>query len=133
MYTHPADERLLTELDFVRLSKLNGGQLPASLADELSAADVVPSREVAPDIVTMCSQVDLLFKATGHRQVLTLSYPADAAPAQGHVSVLSPLGSAWLGLRAGGLARWRMPGGAQSEAEVVAVLFQPEAAGDYTT
>jgi regulator of nucleoside diphosphate kinase len=126
-------ERWLTELDFVRLSRLNGGQLPASLADDLSAADVVPSREVAPDIVTMCSQVDLRFQATGQRQVLTLSYPVDAAPALGRVSVLSPVGSALLGLRVGDLARWCTPDGAQSEAEVVAVLFQPEAAGDYTT
>lgn len=133
MYTHPAGERWLTELDFVRLSRLNGGQLPASLAESLSAADVVPSRAVAPDIVTMCSQVDLRFQATGQRQVLTLSYPADAAPALGRISVLSPLGSALLGLRVGDLACWCMPGGSQSEAEVVAVLFQPEAAGDYIT
>lgn len=133
MYTHPAGERWLTELDFVRLSRLNRGQLPASLAESMSVADVVPSREVAHDIVTMCSQVDLRFQATGQRQVLTLSYPVDAAPALGRVSVLSPVGSALLGLRVGGLARWCTPDGAQSEAEVVAVLFQPEAAGDYTT
>lgn len=133
MHNHPASERWLTELDFARLSRLNGGQLPAPLADDLSVADVVPSREVPPDVVTMGSQVDLRMKATGLRQVLTLSYPTDAEPAAGRISVLSPLGSALLGLRVGDMARWCMPGGAQSEAEVVAVLFQPEAAGDYIT
>ncbi|RYG55409.1 MAG: transcription elongation factor GreAB, partial [Alphaproteobacteria bacterium] len=40
-------ERTLTELDFSRLAKLFGGQLPPHLAELLSGTEVVPSRDVS--------------------------------------------------------------------------------------
>jgi len=33
----------------------------------------------------------------------------------------------------GDVARWALPDGTQRAAEIRAVLFQPEASGDYTT
>jgi regulator of nucleoside diphosphate kinase len=129
MVTRPAVERELTELDFVRLRSLYGQPLP----EELGAAHLVPSREIAPDIVTMYSQVDVAYIDSGQRQKLTLCYPRDAEPALGFVSVLSPIGAALLGLRVGDIAHWQLPHGEERRAEVVAILFQPEASGDYTT
>jgi regulator of nucleoside diphosphate kinase len=123
-------ERTLTELDFVRLEKLAGPQPPA-LAALLDAADVLPAREVPADIVTMNSQVEVEDPATQQRQKITLCYPGDAQPGAGFVSVLSPIGIGLLGTKAGTLARWHMPNGADGAARVVAVLFQPEASGDY--
>lgn len=126
-------ERLLTELDFTRLNNLRGGQLPPELADTLDALDLVPSREVPANVVTMYSQVILEDVASGKRQKLTLCYPADAEPHLGFISVLSPVGASLLGQRVGAIARWRTPNGDACEAEVVELLFQPEASGDYTT
>ncbi|QNK66936.1 GreA/GreB family elongation factor [Variovorax sp. PAMC26660] len=126
-------ERTLTELDAARLNKLNGSQLPPVLADLLDLAEVLPSREVPADIVTMYSQVQIEDPATHQTQKITLCYPADAEPASGFISVLSPVGIGLLGVKAGTLARWQMPNGAQGAARVVAILFQPEASGDYTT
>jgi regulator of nucleoside diphosphate kinase len=37
-----------------------------------------------------------------------------------------------LGLHVGATARWVAPGGEAGAAEIVALLFQPEASGDYT-
>ena len=119
-------ERLLTDLDHVRLSKLMGRQSPPALEELLEATDVVSPRDVPPDVVTMYTQLEVADAATGRRQKLTLCYPADAEPATGFVSVLSPVGLGLIGTRVGTLARWRMPGGEQ-------ILFQPEASGDYTT
>ena len=127
MQTHSTGERQLTELDHARLSRLMAGLLP----DALDAAHLVPSREIAPDIVTLYSQVEIAPGAAGPRQKLTLCYPADAEPARGFISVLSPLGLALLGLRVGDLAHWRSPHGEERCATVVAILFQPEASGDY--
>ena len=124
-------ERTLTELDFARLAKLKDGH--ALLAQLLDATEVIPSREVPADIVTMYSQLELVDLQTRRRQKLTLCYPRDAEPAAGFISVLSPVGLGLLGLRAGSVAKWRTPGGEENEAEVSAVLFQPEASGDYTT
>ncbi|MGJ7524340.1 GreA/GreB family elongation factor [Variovorax sp. GB1P17] len=126
-------ERTLTELDVARLNKLNGSQLPPVLADLLDLAEVLPSREVPADIVTMYSQIEIEDPATHQTQKITLCYPADAEPASGFISVLSPVGIGLLGVKAGTLARWQMPNGAQGAARVVAILFQPEASGDYTT
>lgn len=126
-------ERTLTELDFVRLEKLTAQALPAALAELLDAADVLPSREMPADIVTMNSQVEVEDPSTRERQKITVCYPGDAQPGAGFVSVLSPVGIGLLGVKSGTLAKWDMPNGAQGAVRVVAVLFQPEASGDYAT
>lgn len=126
-------ERLLTELDHSRLNNLRGGLLPPELADALDSLDLVPSREVPSDVVTMYSQVVLEERGSGKRQKLTLCYPADAEPHMGFISVLSPVGTSLLGQRVGAIARWHTPNGDMCEAEIAALLFQPEASGDYTT
>lgn len=94
-------------------------------------ADIVPSRQIPPDVVTMYSQVLLLDLTTGQRSKLTVCYPQDAEPAAGFVSVLSPVGAGLLGRKLGSVFRWRMPTGEERAAQVLEVLFQPEASGDY--
>lgn len=123
-------ERLLTELDYARLTALardHGG----AMAEALDAASVVPGRAVPPDIVTMYSQVALADCASGRRWTLTVCYPADAEPSAGFVSVLSPVGSSLLGRRVGETVRWPLPDGTEGAARVLDILFQPEASGDY--
>ena len=46
--------------------------------------------------------------------------------------MLSPVGRALLGLRVGETTQWSTPDGRSHAAEIVALLFQPEASGDYT-
>lgn len=131
MHTALRGERTLTELDFSRLRKLASGNLTPELADLLSAADVLRSRDVPADTVTMHSQVELQDLHTRRRQKLTICYPDDAEPSAGFISVLSPVGQSLLGLQVGAVARWQTPSGEEGAAEVVAILFQPEASGDY--
>ncbi len=134
-----ARERVLTELDHVRLATLSGRdsgtRLPKSLGIEalLDDARVVPSRRVTPDIVTMYSQVLLRIVDDGVKRKLTLCYPQDAEPQFGFVSVLSPIGLSLLGQTVGATLRWECPDGSERMAEVDTILFQPEASGDYTT
>jgi regulator of nucleoside diphosphate kinase len=134
-----ARERVLTELDHVRLATLSSrgpkGRLPSSRGIDavLDDARVVPSRRVASDIVTMYSQVLLHFVDDGVKRKLTLCYPEDAEPQFGFVSVLSPIGLSLLGQRVGAAVRWESPDGSRRMADVEAILFQPEASGDYTT
>lgn len=132
-------ERTLTDLDHTRLVKLTGQKRngPAesdadSIESALDMARLVPSRAVSPDIVTMYSQVLLEDCATGRRFRMTLCYPSDAEPAAGFVSVMSPVGASVLGLHVGATARWVTPNGDAGAADVIALLFQPEASGDYT-
>ena len=132
-----AIERTLTELDYFRLSHLmrsdvHSGRDTSFIEGIVESARVVPSRATPPDIVTMYSQVLLAFPG-GRQKKLTVCYPEEAEPSKGFVSVLSPAGSSLLGLRVGELARWRTPTGEEGTAELLAILFQPEASGDYTT
>ena len=134
-----ARERVLTELDHVRLATLASRrtktlQTPSmDIDDLLDDAHVVPSRRVGSDVVTMYSQVLLRFADGGVGRKLTLCYPEDAEPQAGFVSVLSPVGLALLGQRVGATVSWESPDGSRRKAEVNAILFQPEASGDYTT
>jgi len=127
-------ERTLTELDHARLTKLLD-QSPHHPVLEalLESTDVIRSREVPPDIVTMYSQLTLVDTRSGEQRKLTLCYPQDADPASGFVSVLSPVGISLIGLRLGATASWTLPGGAEGSARVAEILFQPEASGDYTS
>ncbi|MES2838652.1 MAG: GreA/GreB family elongation factor [Pseudomonadota bacterium] len=133
MHKNPAGERLLTEIDYARLNKLHAAQLPPELIETLDSLDLVSSREIPPDVVTMYSQVMVEDLESRQRQKLTLCYPADAEPHLGFISVLSPVGASLLGQRVGAIARWHTPNGDACAAEIVVLLFQPEASGDYTT
>ncbi|HEY0885033.1 MAG TPA: GreA/GreB family elongation factor [Ramlibacter sp.] len=125
--------RQLTALDFARLRKVASSGSQPALDELLDEADVIDSRQVAPDIVTMYAQVEVEDLGARGRQTLVVCYPADAEPARGYISVLSPVGLALLGLPVGAVARWQAPGGGEQAAKVAAILFQPEASGDYVT
>ena len=131
--TFPSSLRLLSELDHARIRKLLPQQgVPGPLAELLSEADLVPPREVPAHVATMHSRLRLLDLATHEPRELTLCYPADADPARGFVSVLSPAGTSLLGLSVGEEARWQTPDGRQHALRLLEILFQPEASGHYT-
>lgn len=132
--------RQLSWLDHVRLSTLvrtprAGLRLPprtADLAEDvLDLAEQVDPRLIPPHVVTMCSRVRLV--AAGRPMEVTLSYPRDASLDEGRISVFSPLGLSLLGAELGEDIAWTGPDGETHAAKVAAILFQPEAAGDFTT
>ena len=68
---------------------------------------------------------------TGEELTRTLVYPAQMTDSSSLLSVLAPVGAALLGLRTGDTIHWDLPGGASAHLEVLELLDQPEAAGDY--
>ena len=134
-----AFERTLTELDHVRLTNLVQRQKRAGAVASptqqvehvLDSADIVPGRELPPDVVTMYSRVLLKNLQEGTSSELTLCYPSDADAGAGFVSVLSPVGWSLLGQKVGATVRWPTPSGGERAAEIVRVLFQPESSGEY--
>lgn len=126
-------ERILTELDHVRLGKLLDAKAHPSLEALLDCAELTQSREVPADIVTMYSRITIVDTQTGQRDQMTLCYPPDADPAKGFLSVMSPVGMSLIGLRLGAVAQWKTPGGEARSARVEEILYQPEASGEYTT
>jgi regulator of nucleoside diphosphate kinase len=133
-------ERTLTEIDHRRLTRLMARAkadprlLPflEGLEELLAYSDLVEPARVPPDVVTMYSRVLLADTAGAEPGKFSVCYPEDAEPAQGFISVLSPLGTSLLGSRVGELVHWRGPHGLAQSARVATMLFQPEASGDYT-
>jgi regulator of nucleoside diphosphate kinase len=130
METALNDTRTLGELDRTRLARLirdlDVSDDPHGVAHTLYSAELLPPHRIPADIVTMGSRVLIEDLETGRRHVLTLCYPADADPARGLVSVLSPVGAGLLGRRVGTVASWRRPNGDERMAEVIRLVFQPE-------
>lgn len=133
MQTHRIEERKLTELDFTRLNKLVSTAATPHLDEMLGDAEVVPSRAIPANVVTMYAKFIVRDIQLQRTQTFVLCYPPDAEPAAGFISVLSPAGMALLGLPVGALATWAGPNGEENGGRIEEILFQPEASGDYVT
>ncbi|WP_375766648.1 nucleoside diphosphate kinase regulator [Archangium gephyra] len=129
---------LVTETDLDRLQRLielhgdgRNAELVEMLEQELARAEVTSAQEVPPDVVTMNSTVVFEDEETGAHRRVTLCYPQDARSDEGRISVIAPIGSALLGLSVGQSIQWPVPGGRTRTLRIVAVPYQPEAAGDF--
>ncbi len=128
---------MMTEKDRVKLQKMisdillteiDGTEHVRALDDEMSRAVFLPSGEIPSDVITMRSRVRLSF-GDGEDEEYTLVYPDEADLSENRISVLSPVGTAILGYRAGDVISWDVPDGSIA-IRVKSVVYQPEAAGD---
>ena len=128
----------VTKLDYVRLRHLiqtlrDNKHVDAVylryLGLELQKAHKIDSMLITPDFVTMNSVMNVVFLDSGLSMELRLVYPQDASFPKGLISVLSPLGCALLGYRAGDVVTFRAPKGEQ-KVIIEKVIYQPEANGE---
>ncbi|MCR6673516.1 nucleoside diphosphate kinase regulator [Devosia ginsengisoli] len=77
-----------------------------NLLYELERARVLDANSVPADIVRMGSTVRYRTDA-GQEPQVTVVYPVDADIAEGRISVLTPVGTALIGLRVGQSITWR--------------------------
>ena len=130
-------EIVISRLDSERLESLLDGlsskqqQAAEALRDELQRANIVEPEEMPPGVITMNSTARCVDDANGKEYHFTLVYPSDAKFEANRVSVLSPVGSAMLGLSEGQSIDWALPSGRTLRLRVVQVTYQPEAAGVY--
>jgi regulator of nucleoside diphosphate kinase len=129
----------ITQVDKERLEKLitkekefnpSSREYLKDLGQELEQANVVASKDIPNDVVTMNSKVMLIDIEADEEMTYTLVYPEDADLSQDKISVLAPIGTAILGYRVGDTVNWKVPNGVV-ELKVEAILYQPEAAGDF--
>ena len=132
--------RVITELDAARIRDL-GARLPergrglaplTGLIDMVEReADIVPGTRIDPDVVTVNSTVSFRDGPDGPVHRVTVVYPNDMSIGMRRISVLSPVGAALLGQRAGRTAVVELPDGTQRELHVLEVHYQPEASGHF--
>ena len=123
-------ERLVDHIALARSSWITYGPYLDTFRAELRGARAVPPSDVPRDVITMNSRFALMHLRTGEAVSYTLVYAEAGAVGDGKVSVLSPMGMALLGARAGDVVRWNEESG-PAAAEVLRLLYQPEAAGHH--
>ena len=124
---------VLTAEDYQRLSTLAQAarrrmpDLAEELADEIERAGVLAKGQHPRDIVCMNSEVTFRDEKTGRVQSVTLVYPEHADISQGRISVLTPVGTALIGLQIGHAMTWEPPNGEVRQLTVLSVR-EPRAA-----
>lgn len=117
----------LSAEDYERLSALANAvrtRMPeraAELANEIARADVLAAGLHPEDVVCMNSQVEFRDNSTGAARKVTLVYPQDADISHGRISVLTPVGTALIGLHTGDSITWETPAGETRQLTVLAV------------
>ncbi|VWD62069.1 elongation factor GreAB [Burkholderia lata] len=124
----------LTELDVARLEKHadHNPRFQTMLDTLLERADIVQPDAIKANVVTMNSQITLLDEATQEQATWTIVYPDAANLELGRLNVFSPVGMALLGTQRGQMVKVMQPSGAEKQMKVAAIVFQPEANGEYT-
>ncbi|HEY0918247.1 nucleoside diphosphate kinase regulator [Devosia sp.] len=102
---------------------LGGGQLSDAaddLLEEIERARVVPENKLPPEIVRMGSTVTYR-PDNGEERTVTLVYPAEADISANRISVLTPIGTALIGLAKGQSITWTARNGLKHVLSVTAV------------
>ena len=123
---------IVTTADIERLESLIDLMPPlsattAGLLEELQRAEVVEPHEIPRDVVTMDSTVRFTITPGKEEFCRRLVYPREVVDST-TISVLSPVGSALLGLSVGSSIEWLGPTGERLVIGIVDVVSQPESA-----
>jgi regulator of nucleoside diphosphate kinase len=120
----------ISQSEYERLSGLANAvatrnpQAADELLAELERATMVADEKITAGTIRMGSTVT--FKPdVGEPKKVTLVFPADANIAEGKVSILTPIGTALIGLSAGQSIMWTARDGRQHELSVLDVS-EPE-------
>ncbi|MHC3011662.1 nucleoside diphosphate kinase regulator [Klebsiella pasteurii] len=128
---------IINELDAERIDRLleqpafANSPVADALNDELDRAQMLAPEAMPHDVVSMNSQVRFRDLTTGEERIRTLVFSAQVTDSATQLSVMAPVGAALLGLKVGSAIHWELPGGTSTHLEVLELLYQPEAAGDF--
>lgn len=92
------------------------------LTDELSRAHVIRPGGRTAHVVQIGSHVTYRDERSGQMREVRLAYPGDFSGECGRISVMTPIGTALLGLAAGQSISYPVPDGSISELTVLAVV-----------
>ncbi len=96
-----------------------------ALIATLGAARIFEPDRMPADVVQMGSDVTYVECANDKRRTVTVVYPAQAEAGAGRVSVLSPVGRALIGRRAGSDTEVLLPNGHAISLRIEEVTFPP--------
>ncbi len=98
------------------------------LLDELSRAKIVPADKLPKNVVSIGNRVTYRDEISGAEKTVTLVYPEQADIDRGHISVMTPIGVALLGLSEGAVFHWDALDGRRHGLTVLSVVPREPAA-----
>lgn len=126
--TEPDAERLTIIVQSRRQRPDAPRALPL-LEQKLSDAEFHTSESIPRNVVTMNSTVLLRDLDSGAQIVATLAYPHGANPDRGRISVMTPIGTALLGVKVPNIVECTTPGGLKRY-QIERIIYQPEASNE---
>ncbi|HSX84153.1 MAG TPA: nucleoside diphosphate kinase regulator [Cellvibrio sp.] len=117
---------VISEFDYQHLLSLcekAGTPAAEALEDEMGRADIV--KTLPENVVAMNSSVTFIDLDSGEETRISLVYPQDAKVDDMKISILTPVGTALIGLGVGGKIDWPTPGGKVRRLQVTAVSPAP--------
>ncbi|MBN8820682.1 MULTISPECIES: GreA/GreB family elongation factor [unclassified Spirosoma] len=132
--------RIISLLDYQRL-KLRIGQIKPdsqvsssqliTLVRGVNSATLLDPTNIPANVVTMHTRVKLSYPDSQKTVSLQIVYPEEADSTQSKVSVLAPIATALLGRKVNDLVCLLTPYGTV-RVKIDYILYQPEAAGDFS-
>jgi regulator of nucleoside diphosphate kinase len=101
------------------------------LMKELESAKIVKPELIPANVVTMNSIVKISFLNNQKEVQFQIVYPDQANLKEHKISIFSPIATALIGYQAGEEIEWLVPAGL-TKIRIEQIVYQPEAAGDYS-
>lgn len=121
---------VVSSTDYTRLSamldNLPQNETTDLLTAELERASILDTEQMPPNVVMMHTTVKFTVLSTGRESTYTLAYPREINAGGDKLSVLTPVGSALIGLSVGQEIEWPLPGGKAARIRIDKVLRQPD-------
>ncbi|PIS11155.1 MAG: nucleoside diphosphate kinase regulator [Bdellovibrio sp. CG10_big_fil_rev_8_21_14_0_10_47_8] len=115
---------IITRSNYERIvAILQAAQLEIAelLENELGRATIVSDENLPNNVVSMNSTVKFQDLESGKESTVTLVYPPEADIDKHKISILTPVGSALIGLHVGQVIRWPFPTGKEKQLKVISV------------
>ena len=100
------------------------------LRAELDRAMVLETENLPADVVTLYSHVACEDLKTGNVEEYTITFPSDADPGSGCISILTPAATTLIGCRTGDTVRWHTPTGSRHLQVRAVTAPAPHSAGE---
>ena len=131
---------IINSLDYSRIKKcisdakqfrsINEGEATKLMA-ELDSAKIVKPESIPSNVVTMNSIVKLSFLNNNKQVQFQIVYPEQANLKENKISIFSPIATALIGYKIADEIEWIVPAGL-TKIKIDEIIYQPEAAGDYS-
>lgn len=121
----PKPKIMVSSDDYIRLHSMLDNMPDSAavdrLVDELERAEIINSENMPENVVTMHSTVTFTVLSTRKTFTYTLVYPHEAN-SDGRLSVLTPVGSALIGLSVGQEIEWPLDDNRKARVRIDAIL-----------